>query len=193
MQNGLEDLIKRASLGDSHAFEALVSRYDKKVLSIAMRYVKSEDDAQDIYQEVFLRVFKNLSNFEFKSEFSTWLYRITVNVCLNFLEKQKKINALSIYENFGGEDDDNSFSFESTLKAKDLNPEENLSNKEKGELIKDAIETLSPKQKMVFTLKHFEELKIKEIAEIMDCTEGTVKRYLFDATGKLRIALQSII
>lgn len=193
MQNGLEDLIKRASSGDSHAFEALVSRYDKKVLSIAMRYVKSEDDAQDIYQEVFLRVFKNLSNFEFKSEFSTWLYRITVNVCLNFLEKQKKINALSIYENFGGEDDDNSFSFESTLKAKDLNPEENLSNKEKGELIKDAIETLSPKQKMVFTLKHFEELKIKEIAEIMDCTEGTVKRYLFDATGKLRIALQSII
>ncbi|MBE2279490.1 MAG: sigma-70 family RNA polymerase sigma factor [Ignavibacteriaceae bacterium] len=193
MQNGLEDLIKRASSGDSYAFEALVSRYDKKVLSIAMRYVKSEDDAQDIYQEVFIRVFKNLKNFEFKSEFSTWLYRITVNVCLNFIEKQKKNNALSIYENFGGDDDDDSFSFESTLKAKDLNPEENLSNKEKGELIKDAIETLSPKQKMVFTLKHFEELKIKEIAEIMDCTEGTVKRYLFDATGKLRIALQSII
>ena len=83
-------LILNAQKGDSAAFEELIYRYDKNVLSIALRFVKNNDDAKDIYQEVFLRVFRGLKNFKFKSEFSTWLYRITTNVCLTYKQKQKK-------------------------------------------------------------------------------------------------------
>jgi RNA polymerase sigma factor (sigma-70 family) len=84
------DLIQRAKRGDMGAFEQLVYRYDKQVLSIAARYVQSSEDAKDIYQEVFMRVHRSLSRFQLRSRFSTWLFRITTNVCLSHRSRRKR-------------------------------------------------------------------------------------------------------
>ena len=85
-----KELIIKAQQGDQIAFEELIYNYDRSVLSIAMKYVGDSDDAKDIYQEVFIRVFRGLKKFEFRSEFSTWLFRITTNVCLTYKTKKKE-------------------------------------------------------------------------------------------------------
>ena len=89
MQLNDTDLIVQAQKGDQSAFEELVYRYDRNVLSIALKYALNEDDAKDLYQEVFIRVYRGLKNFRFQSEFSTWLFRITTNVCLTSRGRSK--------------------------------------------------------------------------------------------------------
>ncbi len=183
------DLIYKAQAGDSSSFEELVFRYDKRVLSMALKYVQNKDDAKDIYQEVFIRVFKGLKNFQFKSEFSTWLFRITTNVCLTHYAKNKKRINVPINEEFDEEDNggvilENEHNYSS--------PEKHLSSNEISEKINEAVDKLSPKQKMIFLMKHFEGYKLKEIALIMDCQEGTVKKYLFEANHKMRKLLKNI-
>lgn len=180
-------LIKNAQNGDKKAFEELVYRYDSKVLSLALRYVGDEDDAKDLYQEVFIRVFKGLKNFQFNSEFSTWLFRITTNVCFTFKSRDKRKNNISI-----STDDEEENIQRIELIDDDHSPEVLATGSEIGYLIKNALETLSPKQKMTFTLKHYEGFKIREIAEMMECNEGTVKKYLFDAARNLRKKLSFI-
>ena len=181
-------LIMSAQKGDDTAFEELIYRYDKNVLSLALKFVKNKDDAKDIYQEVFLRVFRGLKNFKFKSEFSTWLYRITTNVCLTYKQKQKKHSHASI-DNDDEESDGNINSFED---ENSFTPEKILNDSEISSHINSAIENLSSRQKMIFVLKHYEGYKIKEIAEIINVGEGTVKKYLFEAVHKLRDQLQEL-
>ncbi len=180
-------LIKLAAGGDKNAFEALIKKYDRKVITLALKYTRSEEDAKDIYQEVFIRVYKNISKFEFKSEFSTWLFRIATNVCLSHIEKNKKQQTVDLLSNDPMGDEDESSTIE--LIDNEPNPEMALGNSELSEGIKKAVETLSAKQKLVFTLKHYEGYKLKEIAEMTGLVEGTVKRYLFDATLKMRSSL----
>ncbi len=180
-------LIKLAAGGDKNAFEALIKKYDRKVITLALKYTRSEEDAKDIYQEVFIRVYKNISKFEFKSEFSTWLFRIATNVCLTHIEKNKKQQTVDLLSNDSMGDEDDSSTIE--LADNEPNPEMALGNSELSEAIKKAVETLSAKQKLVFTLKHYEGYKLKEIAEMTGLVEGTVKRYLFDATLKMRSSL----
>jgi RNA polymerase sigma-70 factor, ECF subfamily len=177
-------LIESAQNGDSAAFEELIYRYDKNVLSIALKFVKNQDDAKDIYQEVFLRVFGGLKNFKFKSEFSTWLYRITANVCLTFKEKQKKRSYVSIDDDGDEETSENLGAF--IKDENSLTPEKILSDSEVSSHVNKALEKLTSRQKMIFILKHYEGYKIKEIAEIINVGEGTVKKYLFEAVHKLR-------
>ena len=183
------ELIIQANSGNNSAFEELVYRYDKSVLSLALNYVHNNDDAKDIYQEVFIRVYRGLKNFEMRSEFSTWLYRIATNVCLTHKSRSKKNLQLSINEEFETDDND-SKSYE--LIATNREPDELALNAELGSLISDAVDSLSPKQKITFTLKHYEGYKIREIAEMLNCKEGTVKKYLFDAIRNLRKNLNSV-
>lgn len=182
------NLIKMAAKGDKDAFEALIKKYDRKVITLALKYTRSEEDAKDIYQEVFIRVYKNISKFEFKSEFSTWLFRITTNVCLSYIENSKKRQTVDLLENNSQSDDEDAPAFE--IAGSDLNPEMQMGNSELNEAIRHAVDNLSAKQKLVFTMKHYEGYKLKEIAELTGLVEGTVKRYLFDATLKLRESLK---
>jgi RNA polymerase sigma-70 factor (ECF subfamily) len=183
------ELIINAQQGNIEAFESLIYKYDKNVLSLALKYVKNSDDAKDIYQEVFLRVFKGLKKFQFKSEFSTWLFRITTNVCLTHSSKTRKKKFVSINE----ENNDNESSNEILqLPDEDNDTPDKLAEKsEIKNIVDNALESLSPKQKMIFTLKHYEGYKIREIAEIMECGEGTVKKTLFEAVHKMRNQLQN--
>jgi RNA polymerase sigma-70 factor (ECF subfamily) len=184
--NSLSDneLIIKAQKGDEKAFCELIYRYDKKALAIITSYRNDADTAKDIYQEVFLRVYNGLKNFRFESEFSTWLYRITVNVCITFKEREKRARHVSIDEDISG--DEGSETTLAEIIAGDSSADEEIINSELRGRIDEAVEKLSPKQKMAFTLKHYQDLKIREIAKLMSCTEGAVKKYLFIATGKLK-------
>ena len=99
------DLIIQAQKGDQNAFEELVYRYDRNVLSIALKYAVDQDDAKDLYQEVFIRVYRGLKKFRFQSEFSTWLFRITTNVCLSYKNRSRENLKVSINKNYDSENE----------------------------------------------------------------------------------------
>ena len=184
------DLIIQAQKGDQSAFEELVYRYDRSVLSIALKYSVNEDDAKDLYQEVFIRVYKGLKNFRFQSEFSTWLFRVTTNVCFTYKNRSKHHLRVSINNEF--DDDENEFTKKEEIAYEGSSPEEISAAADLGEIVNAAVESLSPKQRMTFILKHYEGYKIREIAEMMNCKEGTVKKYLFDAIKNLRKKLTPV-
>jgi len=184
------DLILQAQRGDQNAFEELVYRYDRNVLSIAFKYANNEDDAKDLYQEVFIRVYRGLKSFRFQSEFSTWLFRITTNVCLTYKSRSKEHLRVSIDNDY--DDEENEISTTKELVYDGSSPEEISSGSDLGEIINAAVESLSPKQRMTFILKHYEGYKIREIAEMLNCKEGTVKKYLFDAIKNLRKKLSPV-
>lgn len=171
------------------AFEELIYRYDRHVLNIAKSFRNNDDDAKDIYQEVFMRVYKGIKNFQFKSEFSTWLYRITTNVCITMQSRKKSFE--SIDKEIGFEEGDSTTIAD--LIPSDDKTDNTAVSSDLSKHINKALDTLPPQQKMAFTLKFYNEYKIKEIADIMQCTEGTVKRYLFTATNKMRFQLKGIM
>jgi RNA polymerase sigma-70 factor (ECF subfamily) len=186
-----KELVSKAQGGETGAFEELVYRYDRKVLSIARSFTKDPDDAQDIYQEVFLRVYRALPGFRFGSEFSTWLYRIVMNVCLSH-KTRRAGHAHAQLDAIAERTIDHTTEGRMSIR-RPVSPERSAQNAEIREHINQAVETLAPRERLVFTLKHFEGYKIREIAEMMECGEGTAKRYLFTAVGKLRKKLKKLV
>ena len=182
------ELILQTQRGNMDAFEQLVQRYDKRVLTIAAGYVNSSDDAKDIYQEVFLRVYKGLPKFQYKSEFSTWLFRITTNVCLSHRMRGRRHSHTSLDQSVN-DGDGQSHVLKDTL-SDNTTSDQQIHNAEIILRVEQALKSLSPRQKMVFSLKHYEGYKLREIAEMMKCSEGTVKKYLFEATARLRMQLK---
>ena len=178
-------LIKLAQEGDSRAFEKLVQTYDQRVLALAMQLVGNRDDAQDIYQEVFMRVFKQIHNFRFNSEFYTWLYRIVVNCAITYRKKRNRDYHTSLDEIADKEKGWQWFPADTAQP-----PDKIIINKEIRQKIENSLCLLSLKQRVVFVLRFFQDFKIKEVAQIMGCTEGTVKNYLFRATQKMRKELK---
>ncbi len=185
------NLILAAQKGDTAAFEELIYKYDRNVLGIAYSYISNNEDAKDIYQEVFLRVFKGIKKFEFRSEFSTWLYRITTNVCLTYRSQKKRYAIASLNEEINSEDGETQ-TLADTI-ADSSNTDSRAISSEVSSHIEKGLEKLSPQQKLVFTLKHYKGYKIKEIASMMNCTEGTIKNYLFTGTQRMREHLQDFL
>ncbi|MBK7105157.1 MAG: sigma-70 family RNA polymerase sigma factor [Ignavibacteriae bacterium] len=183
-------LITRAQKGDNIAFEQLVVKYDRIVLNIAYGYRNNKEDAQDIYQEVFLRVYRGLKNFQSRSQFSTWLYRITVNVCIEHKRKEKNYEYQSL--NKFDDENENNFMFESKLDSGERVDQYSIES-ERNSFIKAEIEKLPKQLKMAFTLKYFQGMKIKEISNFMNVSEGTIKGYLFASSKKLREKLKPIL
>ena len=186
-----EILIKNAQRGDMQAFEQLVTRYDRQVLGIANSFRNNVEDAKDIYQEVFIRVFKGLNNFQFKSEFSTWLFRITSNVCISYQRKKGNLEHDSLDKELRNSDDGN-FKLADTI-AGDEETDAQVFQSDSARLINLALNKLPAQQRMAFSLKYYQDYKIREIAKIMNCNDGTVKRYLFVATRKMRSHLEKVI
>ena len=182
------ELIQRAKRGDMGAFEELVFRYDKQVLTIAARHVQSSEDAKDIYQEVFLRVYRSLPKFQLRSQFSTWLFRITTNVCLTHRSRRKR----HIHTSLSQDSDDEHGGTLSEAITEPSGADRRAERTDMALHVAHAMELLSSKQKMVFTLKYYDGYKIREIAEMLDLADGTVKRYLFAATRKMRHALKDL-
>ncbi len=183
------DLVRKAQQGDIVAFEQLVFRHDRKVLSIAARYVTSADDAKDIYQEVFIRVYRGLKRFTFRSEFSTWVHRITVNVCLTHRSRRRRTEQTVLFDDRNEDDGEPHGEFRDPAAG----PDRQAVDADVSSRIERALGRLSPKQRMVFTLRHIEGYRLGEIALMMNCMEGTVKRYLFTATRRMRDQLKDAL
>ena len=174
--------------GDQRGFETLFDKYRERVYCLAYRYVRNKEDALEVTQDVFLRVFQNIAKFKLDSKFFTWLYRITSNRAIDFTRSRRarpsKELEKSVIE---------SQETDSTGKRAQT-PVEVVEQRELGVRVNEAIETLSEKHRAVFVLHAKENLSYKEIAEVMDCSIGTVMSRLFYARKKLqeRLAIMGI-
>ena len=182
-------LVRKAQAGDRLAFEELVRRYDRDVLRLALNLVHKAEDARDIYQEAFLKVYRNLHRFRFECSFYTWLYRITTNVALDHLRRRTshREDQAPVSEDAEGTKHD-FFDRQPELSAAS-NPERQLLGSELGEKIQEAMKRLSPRERTVFEMKHYQGLRLRAIGDLLGTSEETVKNSLFRATRKLRESL----
>ncbi len=175
-------LVNRLKKGERKAFDELVNKYKKRIYYLAYSLTNNHADALDLSQEAFIKVYKSIHRFRGRSSFYTWLYRITVNICLNHLKKKAKRKEIS---------------FDERIEVAQVdwwsNPKKALENKELQENLTRAIDSLPPQQKTVFTLRHLEGLSHKEIASILGCSIGSVKANLFQALQKLRNRLKGYV
>ena len=181
-------LIREAQRGNRTAFEELVRQYDQQVLRLALHLTRSEQDAQDIYQEAFLKAYRNMGSFRFECSFYTWIYRIVTNLCLDHMRKKqvRKEESPVAADPDGGEYDMMETVADDRAGA---NPERDLLRRELGGRINSALDKLTPRERMVFELKHYHGLKLRTIGEVLNTTEETAKNTLFRATQKLRAKL----
>ncbi len=181
-------LIREAQRGYRVAFEELVRQYDRAVLRLALHLTGSEADAQDIYQEAFLKAYRNIGSFRFECSFYTWVYRIVTNLCLDHLrKKQVRKEDAPVTTDKDGEEFDVLSQFADDRPGAD--PERDLMRRELGGRIARAMNKLTPRERMVFELKHFQGLKLRTIGEMLNTTEETAKNTLFRATQKMRGSL----
>ncbi len=185
-------LVRDAQAGNRLAFEELVRRYDREVLRLALNFVHRGEDARDIYQESFLRVYRNLPRFRFECTFYTWLYRIVTNVALDHLRRRTTCREDQAPEPEEGEGASRDFFDRQPELRAAANPERHLLGQELGRHIAAAVERLSPRERMVFELKHYQGLKLRAIGEMLGTSEETVKNSLFRATRKLRARLDGM-
>ena len=185
------ELIREAQQGSRAAFDALVRQYDQAVLRLALHLTGSEQDAEDIHQEAFLKAYRYLGNFRFECSFYTWIYRIVTNLCLDLLRRRKsRREDQAVMIDQSGEELD-LLSNVSDERAS-ANPDRELNRKFLGERIMAALDQLTPRERMVFELKHYQGLRLRTIGEMLNTTEETAKNTLFRATRKLRANLAQV-
>lgn len=176
--NNIEDfeIIKNILAGKHEQYGILQKRYRGIITTLIRKMVKDEDDVQDLVQETFIKTFNALDKFQFGYSFSSWIYRIASNNCIDFLRK-KRFQMVSIDQPLGTGDDD--YTFE--IKDEDSTPEDRMMRNERSEILKKAIDELPENYKKIIFLRHTEELDYQEIAIQMDMPLGTVKAHLFRA------------
>ena len=185
------ELIRAAQKGDQDAFAQLVRVYDQSVLRLAMNLLRSPEDARDAYQEAFLRVHKNLNNFRFDCSFHTWLYRIVTNLCLDQLRKRKvrKEEPTVVATSEGPLD-----RMETVAEQRvDGDPQRHLLSGQIRVRIKEVLEQLTPRERMVFELRHYQGMRLRSIGETLGTTEEAAKNCLFRATQKMRAQLGDFV
>ena len=183
-------LVEAAQDGDQGAFAELVRRYDRSVLRIALRLLPSSEDAQDAYQDAFIKAYRRLDTFRFQCRFHTWLYRIATNVCLDHLRRRKARPEFGVFEV------DHETGRSPLQLAADprpsSSPEQMLGSEEISRRLKVALDTLSDRERLVFTLRHHEGMRLRQIGESCSMSEESAKQCLFRATKKLRKELQDV-
>jgi RNA polymerase sigma-70 factor, ECF subfamily len=187
-------LVVEAQTGSRAAFEELVRRYDRDVLRLALNLMKRPEDARDVYQEAFLKVYRNLHRFRFECSFYTWLYRIVTNVCLDQLRRRQARPEDQAPELGNAHHDEGITDFFERQREHrpTLDPERRLLGKEIQARLAIAMDRLSPRERIVFEMKHYQGLKLRAIGDALGTTEETVKNSLFRATRKLRSQLEGL-
>jgi RNA polymerase sigma-70 factor, ECF subfamily len=185
-------LVRKAQAGDRLAFDELVRRYDREVLRLALNLVHHSEEARDVYQESFLRVYRNLHRFRFECSFYTWLYRIVTNVALDHLRRRGTRREEQAPALPDGEGVTHDFFERQAEERASASPEKLLLGQELSRHIRDAMKLLSPRERTVFELKHYHGLRLRAIGEMLGTSEETAKNSLFRATKKLRAKLDSI-
>ena len=185
------ELIREAQKGSRAAFDVLVRQYDQSVLRLAMHLTGSEQDAQDIHQEAFLKAYRHIGSFRFECSFYTWIYRIVTNLCLDHLRRRKtRREDSAVMIDAAGEEHDTMVNVSDDRAM--ANPDKELTRKILGNQIQTALEKLTPRERTVFELKHYHGLRLRTIGEMLHTTEETAKNTLFRATRKLRTQLSEL-
>ena len=180
-------LVKKSQSGDVESFELLISSYDKRAYNIAYRVMGNEEDAKDMAQEALLRVFRALKDFKGQSSFSTWLYRIVTNVCLDELRRRKNEKYVSMDSAI--QTDNGELHME--LCSDKETPENVYERVEQRELIKSAIREMNEEYRSVIVLRDIQGFSYDEISNILDCSLGTVKSRINRARTMLRDKLKA--
>jgi len=176
------DLIKRCQSGDQQAMEQIVRQYQNQVYNIAYGMLRNSEDAQDIMQEVFLRVWDKIRQFQFKSRFSTWLYRIVKNLSINEKNRQRRRQTSPM------EMDDS----QAWVPIDTMTPEKEALLVEKHELMKVALAQLKKDYRMILVLREMETLSYEELSKVLGCSLGRVKSRLHEARMELRNILKQL-
>jgi RNA polymerase sigma-70 factor (ECF subfamily) len=190
---GLDEaaLIRAAQGGDQYAFERLVQAYDQTVLRLALNLLRSPEDASDIYQEAFLRVYRNLHTFRFDCTFHTWLYRIVTNLCLDHLRKRKvRREEPTVVETSEGPVDRMEVVQEQRAEG---DPARKLLSRQLGSRIDRVLTDMTPRERMVFEMRHYQGMRLRAIGDVLGTTEEAAKNCLFRATQKMRAALGDFV
>jgi len=169
-------LVVKARVGDQKAYASLMQRYKDSIYFMALKMVNNKEDAMDLTVETFAKAFEKLEKYQPDYAFSTWLFRVATNNCIDFLRK-KKLHTLSIHSMM--EEDEDSRPLD--IKSDTLNPEETSIKKQESQELKVLIESLPQRYRNLLTLRYFDELSYEEIAQQLDLPLGTVKAQLFRA------------
>jgi RNA polymerase sigma-70 factor (ECF subfamily) len=177
------DLVARAAAGDGAAFHALVERHRAMVYRLAYQFAGNHHDAEDIAQDVFIKVYRSLDRFRYDAQLTSWMYRIVMNACIDHKRRQTPAGWAPFTE-------------DAELKMANTpeegpGPEDQAYGGQLGDVLESEIARLPPGQRLVFTMRHHEGLKLSEIASALNLAEGTVKRQLHAAVHRLRAALTS--
>ena len=182
-----EQLIRRTQQGDNGAFEELLLLHQKKVYNLCLRMSANPDDALDLSQEAFLRAWRSLGQYQFEASFSTWLFRLTSNICIDFLRRKKRRQETSLTESY----DDTDEGAELSVPDAQPGPEQQaMTNETKIELAR-AMEQLSPEHREILQLRVIEDLQYEQIADILGVRVGTVKSRLARARLSFRKILKA--
>jgi RNA polymerase sigma-70 factor (ECF subfamily) len=182
-----EELMARVAKGDNDAFEILVNRHQTSVLSLIYRFIGDRTRAKDLAQEVFLRVWQSARSYEPRAKFTTWIYRITANLCLNELKSSRRKKWLQFLR-FG---DNLENTVEETLVDDRPSPEDLLLAKERSRQIANALQSLPENQRMALILKRYDDLSYQEIARVISCSVSAVESLLVRAKRSLQEKLKN--
>ena len=175
------ELVKQATAGDQQAYAKLMSRYKDSIYFLLLKMVHNEDDANDLTIEAFGKAFSNLQKYTPDFAFSTWLYKIALNNSIDFI-RRKKIETFSLHDTIENEKGE---SFEIDIRSSNPDPEEKYVRQQRGKILRDVIEKINPKYRLLIELRFFEELSYEEIAQRTNLPLGTVKAQLFRAKNLL--------
>lgn len=182
------ELVGRCRLGDGTAFEVLLGRYRRKVYGLAMGMVGNREDAMDVTQDAFIRAFRHIHTFQGDSSFYTWLYRITMNLCIDHVRKAGRFRAAPYEDGVAREELDRGDVPVLPVRH-DLNPAKAARRREVMARVAKALEDLPPHHRAVIVMREFEDMTYEEMAQVMQVPKGTIMSRLFHARHKLQKAL----
>jgi RNA polymerase sigma-70 factor (ECF subfamily) len=179
-----EDLVARATAGDVDSFNQLVTRWERPVYALAYRTLGREEDARDVVQEAFLRAFRGLKGFKGQAKFSSWLYRITLNLCRDWIRRERRAPIVQVPEGTDPVD------LADERVAPTESVEELVARREMSSAVAKAMADLPEEQRTAIMLKEYHGLTFQEIAEMLDCPLSTVKTRLYQGLSVLRRRLE---
>lgn len=182
------ELVKRAVDGDQKAFAELMERYRDAIFYMLLKMVNNRDDADDLTIEAFGKAFNRIQQYQPNYAFSTWLFKIASNNCIDFLRKEKKKKMLSLDNTISGGEDGDDMTYD--VKDGEPDPEESFMKDQKAETMREVVEKLKPRYRELVMLRYFKEYSYEEIADELDLPLGTVKAQLFRAREFLQQLLK---
>jgi RNA polymerase sigma-70 factor, ECF subfamily len=180
------ELVRRAQAGELDAFEALISRHEQRVYSLALRMLRQEQDAEDVAQQTFLSALEHLNGFRAEASFETWLSRIATNAALKIIRKRKGLNSVSLETSTESSDSSESIPHPEIIADWRESPEQLAQRNEVRQLLDQALAELDEKHRLVFLLRDVQGLSIKETAEVLGLTQANTKVRLLRARLQLR-------